>query len=106
MAGNSKESEQYRLNMLRHSEHIVSGAPPSEVTEAEQTIANYRKKQSEARESIARLRSPLPKPNLCPECWFMHGLETQMHAVPHEDPEHWDRWKCRKCSYDEDRAAR
>jgi hypothetical protein len=107
MSGSSKQSEEYRLNMLRRLEKIVDGTPPSEVAEAEKVVANYRKKQAEARQAIPRIHAKLPEPDLCPECWFMHGRRTDLYAVRHpDDPDNYDRWKCKTCGYIEDRDAR
>ena len=76
----SKESESYRLEMLRRLEEKYSKSKPSEVFEAEQVIAKYRDEQETARAAIPRLRSPLPEPNLCPQCWFLHGRRTSLTA--------------------------
>jgi len=74
----SKESESYRLQILRRLERERDGPPPSEMLEAEKVITEFRKKQSNARDAIIRLRSPLPKENLCPKCYFLHGYSVDM----------------------------
>ena len=48
----SKESESYRLDMLRRLEEKYSKPKPSEVFEAEQVIAKYRDEQETARAAI------------------------------------------------------
>jgi hypothetical protein len=101
----SKESESYRLEMLRRLEEKYSKSKPSEVFEAEQVIAKYRDEHENARAAILRLRSPLPKPNLCPQCWFLHGSSTFMTARVHPDPDKYDRRRCRACGHIEDREA-
>jgi hypothetical protein len=70
MATGSKESESYRLEMLRRLKDKDRHTPPPEVAEAEKIIAHYREKQAKAREAIPRLSAPLPEPDLCPQCWF------------------------------------
>ena len=101
-----KESETYRLEMLRRLERINSEPPPPEVLEAQKVIAKHREKQAEAREAIPRLRAPLPEPNLCPECYYLHGNRTFLTAVPHPDSANFDRMKCVSCGYIEDRSVR
>ena len=58
------------------------------------------------REAIMRLRSPLPQPDLCPTCWFIHGMDNEQVAVHHPNPDKFDRMKCKKYNYVEDRDAR
>jgi hypothetical protein len=101
----SKESESYRLEMLRRLEEKYSKSKPSEVFEAERVIAKYRDEQETARAAIPRLRSPLPEPNLCPQCWFFHGRRTFMTPRVHPDPERYDRWLCGTCGHIEDREV-
>ena len=101
----SKESESYRLEMLRRLEEKYSKSKPSEVFEAEQVIAKYRDEQETARAAIPRLRSPLPEPNLCPQCWFLHGRRTFMTPRVHPDPERYDRRFCGTCGHIEVREA-
>jgi hypothetical protein len=106
MARSGKEGESYRLQMLRRLEKIDKGTPPSEVTEAEQTIAKYRQKQAEARDAIPRLRASLPYPDLCPQCWFMHGKQSELLAARHPDPDNFDMWECRVCGYSDEQELR
>jgi hypothetical protein len=74
----SKESESYRLEMLRHLKEKYGNAKPSEVLEAEQVIAKYREEKARAGEQIPRLEAGPPTPNACPRCWSMNGHE---HAL-------------------------
>jgi rubredoxin len=106
MARSGKEGESYRRQMLRRLEQIDSGPTPSEVTEAQKTIAQYRQKQAEARQAIPRLRAPLPHPDLCPQCWFIHGEESPLHAARHPDPDNFDMWECRVCGYSDEQEIR
>jgi len=101
----SKESESYRLQMLRHLEQENSGPLPPEVTEAERVIAEYRKKQAKARDAIPRASAPLPEPNICPRCWIDHGVKFLMSPISGEgrDTTRHDYWRCRKCQYEERR---
>ena len=54
---------------------------------------------------IPRLRSPLPEPNLCPQCWFLHGRRTFMTPRVHPDQDRYDRRVCGACRHIEDREA-
>jgi hypothetical protein len=98
VARNSKESETYRLEMLRHFQKIDSGTPPAEVLEAEKVIANYRKEKEQTHETISRLETGLPKPDLCPECFYLHGVESSMRPIPSEEPK-IDKFRCNKCDF-------
>lgn len=97
--GSSEESESYRLQMLRRLENKYSNAKPAKVREAEKVIAQFREEEARERETIARLRSPLPEPDLCPECWFLHANLSKLYAVPADDPKKFDRMKCGQCGY-------
>ena len=101
----SKESESYRLQMLRRLEDKYGKAKPAEVLEAEKVIAKHRAEQEEARNAIPRLRSPLPEPNLCSPCWFIHGRRSYLVGIPHLDHKNYDRMKCPECKEFEDRDA-
>ena len=69
----SKESENYRLQMLRRFKRERDGPPPAEVLEAEKMVAQFREKQAKAKEVVLRLEKPPPKPNLCSECFYIHN---------------------------------
>ncbi len=101
----SKESESYRLEMLRSFEQKNDKPDPPEVLEAQKVIAKHRAEQAQAREAIPRLRTPLPKPDLCPECYYLHGRSVTLEAASHPNPAKYDRMKCSICGYAEDRAA-
>jgi hypothetical protein len=98
----SKESESRRLQMLRRFKRERDGPPPAEVLEAEKVVAQFRKKQTKAKEVVLRLEKPLPNPNLCFECFYIHNRESLMRSKPHPDPNHFDLWKC-DCGYEEER---
>jgi hypothetical protein len=99
----SKESESYRLQMLRRFERENSGAPPPEVLEAQKVVADFGKKQASAKEVADRLRAPLPKPDLCPQCYYLHARTNPMHSIPHPDHNRFDLWRCDVCRYEEER---
>jgi len=101
----SKESESYRLQMLRYLEEKYGNAKPAEVLEAEKVIAKFREEETRDRKAIARLRTPLPKPDLCPECYYLHDRSVTLEAMRHRDPKNYDRMGCRICDYAEDRPA-
>jgi hypothetical protein len=97
----SKESESYRLEMLRRLEQESSSPPPPEVLKAEQIVAAFRVKQAKARDAVLRLRSPLPKGNPCPKCYYLFDMEVQMAPIAHPEPSRFDMWKCQSCFYEE-----
>jgi rubredoxin len=101
----SKESDSYRLTMLRRFEQINGAPAPSEVLEAEKVVAKFREEQARARETIHRLRSPLPKEDSCPACHYLHDREVLLVSVEHDDPRHFELWKCNVCGYEEERKA-
>ena len=102
----SEESESYRLKMLRRLERERDGPLPPKVLEAEKVIADFRKKQAQARDAIIRLSSPLPKNDLCPKCYFLHGRSVIMEPRMHSDPDRFDLMECPKCGHNEERELR
>lgn len=102
----SEQSESYRLQMLRRLQNRYSKGNPPEVLEAEQVIAKFRKEKAGAAEQIKRLSAPLPEPDLCPTCWFMHGRRIPLEARLHPNPDEFDRMVCTQCNHVEDRSAR
>ncbi|MDE3181006.1 MAG: hypothetical protein KGM47_15270 [Acidobacteriota bacterium] len=101
----AEKSESYRLQMLRRLQNRYSQGDPPEVLEAEETIAKFREQKARDREAIKRLSAPLPEPNLCPECWFIHGRTSPLRAVPHPEPKKFDRFVCDQCNYVDDRPG-
>ena len=77
----SKESESYRLYVLRDLQNRYGKGDPPEVLEAQKVIAEFREKQAEAEKAISRVEAGLPKPDLCPKCWFTKGHESILYAV-------------------------
>jgi hypothetical protein len=102
----SKESEKYRLDMLRHLGREYGETPPAKIAEAEKVIADYRKGKAHAEAIRARLPLPLPEPNLCPACFYEHDNRSPLIAVAAPDPTKLDRMICRTCGYLEDRDVR
>jgi hypothetical protein len=51
--------------------------------EAEKAIANLREQKARDREAITRLGAPLPEPDICSTCWFMHGRRVSLMIVSH-----------------------
>lgn len=97
----SKESESYRLNMLRQLQGEDQQSPPPKVAEAEKVIAQYRARQQQCREQIARLGTPLPNPDACPSCYYDHGHTSIMTPQPSESDA--DIFAC-NCGYSEERS--
>jgi hypothetical protein len=98
----SKESESYRLHMIRRFKRERDGPPPPEVSEAEEVVARFRKKQAKAEGALLRLEKPLPKPDLCPQCYYIRARESSLRSKPHPNPNGSDLWKC-DCGYEEER---
>ena len=101
-----KQSEEYRLQMLRRLENRYGNDKPTEVLEAEEVIAKFRQEKARDRQAITRLSSPLPEPNLCPSCWFIHGRKIHLTHAPHPNSAKFDRQICPQCNYIEDTAAK
>lgn len=100
--GRGEESESYRTQMLRRLKEKNRRGPPAEVLEAKKVIASFREQETRDREIQARLSLPLPNPHSCPQCFYLHGREALLYAVPHPEPRKFDRWKCNHCSYVDD----
>lgn len=98
----SKESESYRLEMLRRLKHEYGETPPPEVLKAQHVIADYRQRKAAADPVIARASAPLPEPDLCPSCWIDHERRSKLIAIPHKDPARFDAWECPVCEYFEE----
>jgi hypothetical protein len=103
--GASKESDSYRLKMLRYLKAKYSNAKPPEVFEAERVIAKFREEEARDRGAITRLNSPLPEPDMCQPCWFLKGVHSKLQNIAADDPKHFDRWICRTCGDWEDRRT-
>jgi hypothetical protein len=101
----SEEGNENRRHIIRGLEQRYQHAKAKALqTETESAQA---KRELEAMEA-ARLRTQLPFPagDVCPECWLIHGNITELYPVPHDDPEHYDRMRCKApCGYFEDRST-
>src|SRR5574337_276902 len=99
----SKESESYRLQVLRRLKQKDSGPPPSEVLEAEKVIAKHREEQAQARAAIPRASAPLPNDGRCPDCHIYHNIRSILVPEIHPESEKgFDRLRCPICGYTED----
>lgn len=101
----SEQSEEYRLEMLRRLKKKYSDPDPPEVLEAKKVITKHGEEKAKAGPQITRLGSPLPSPDLCPQCWFMNGHRVALRAVQHPQPEKFDRVRCGECGYEADTEA-
>jgi hypothetical protein len=99
----SKETDDYRLGMLRKLREKASGKASAQVLDAEKVIAKHRDELDKTRAAIPRFEEPLPTANICPRCWGLDGVQNLLKATFHPDPDNFDRMKCTKCSYYEDR---
>jgi hypothetical protein len=105
MSRMSKESEEYRIEMLRRLENEDSGATPPEVLEAEKVISEYRDKKVQIIKKKLRLRLPLPNPDLCPQCFYPHGKTSLMQPIP-SGTAPTDIFECKTCGYIQERNPR
>lgn len=76
-----KESEAYRTETLQRLQEKIRYGKSAEVFEAEKLIAKFREEQAEIHDAIARLGSPLPEADACPECYYFHGLTIIMQST-------------------------
>ena len=90
-----KESEEYRLNMLRSMENKYDQSKPPEVLEAEEVIAKFSQEQERARAVILRLKTTKCPSSECFRCFFLRGLSVDLKAIPGDD--NFDRFRCPKC---------
>lgn len=95
--GGRKESEEYRLQMLRRLEQENAKPDPPEVSEAKKVIAKNRQKKLDRSQQIKRLRTPLPEPDLCPKCYYLHGVTVELK--PRESQTDKDLFRCPRCHY-------
>ncbi len=99
----SKETDTYRLGKLRELKEKVNGKASPEVRDAEKVIEKHRAELDKARAAIPLFEGPLPTADICPRCWGFDGVQNRLKAASHPDSENFDRMKCSKCSYHEDR---
>jgi hypothetical protein len=99
----SEESESHRLKMLRRLQQKDNNPPPPKVMQAEKVIAKYREQKERDHQTLMRLNSPLPEPNLCPDCFYIHDRCSLLMQILGDDPVHFDTWKCETCTYKERR---
>jgi hypothetical protein len=84
--------------MLRRLERESSNPPPPEVLE----VADFRDKIAANQKALQRLKLPLPHPNACPKCFYLHGTTSIMRAIGHPNPNKFDLWKC-DCGFEQER---
>ena len=69
---------------------------------AEEDAAQAELQMTKIETALLRAKVPQSHVNICIECWIIHGRESDLYAVPHEDPSHYDRMKCKICGYVQD----
>ena len=72
------------------------------IAEEQSRVARFRK-QANAQEVLLRLEKSLPKPNLCPECYYIRATASCLRSKPRSNAAS-DLWKC-DCGYVEDREV-
>ena len=91
-------AETYRMQMFRRVQNRRH--------KTKEQIEKLQKEYANDEAAAARLDSPLPEPNICPECWFMHGRKTQTRPRVHPtQPALYDRRDCPQCNWVEDQPA-
>jgi rubrerythrin len=98
-----EESERYRRETLRRLKEMNRRPPPTEVLEAQKMVATFREKQAREREAIARLSSPLPDPELCRECYYLHARFSTLTPIPSEADADW--FECPSCGHRQERFS-
>lgn len=91
-----KQAEQYKAGILRHLEQEDHQSPPSEVTEAQNIIAQFEQRNKERITQIQRARSPLPPGNPCPTCFVKRGITSHMSPISSDNTD-IDLFKCKTC---------
>ena len=60
-------------------------------------------KQVEIEAARFRLQFPLPARNICPVCWYEHGVRSPLIRQPARPK--MDAWRCSACGYEEENKA-
>ena len=64
-----------------------------------QEAAELQAEEMANNEKLARLGSPLPEPDLCPQCYYLHGIRSPLRPIEHPNSERFDRIECRRCRH-------
>lgn len=101
-----EQNDEYRREVIRRLED-QDRELEAKAKKAEAEAAQARQQRSELEVALRRAQLPFPPGDPCPLCWIMHGRDSQLYPVPHEEPEKYDRMKCGSegCNYVEDREA-
>lgn len=97
-----RKNEQELREIVRRLEQEDLQAD-SDLAEANARVAEAKTRKKNIQAKRRRAERPFPSDEICPHCWVDHGKISPLHAIPHEDPKHYDRWRCRACGYDDDR---
>ena len=85
----------FRNSRLKTLSRKKSGKKPSKILEAEKIIAKYREEQENLEPQLSRLESSECPDSVCPKCFYMHGLHSQLEPIEGDDD--YDRFRCSKC---------
>lgn len=99
----SEQGEEYRREIIRRLEREDQELE-AKTREAEAESAEAKREREALKAAHLRAQLPFPPGDPCPSCWIMHGQDSQLYAVPHDDPDQYDRMKC-SCGYYEDREV-
>ena len=95
---------QHRREIIGRLEYQYKQAQTKH-SDAEANAAKAKGQMMEIEAALLRAERFPNRPDVCPECWIIHGRESDLYAVPHEDPAHFDRMQCGTCGYFENRTT-
>jgi DNA repair exonuclease SbcCD ATPase subunit len=98
----SEQGDEYRREIVRRLEQEKQNRDAKRA-ELEQAKAKLEAEDRASAGAMLRAQAPSLLSDICPSCWIKHGRKSKLHAVQHEDPDHYDRMQCRSCDYFEDR---
>lgn len=98
-----EDRDQNRREIVRGLEHQDRDLE-AKAEKAEADAAQFRRQREDLQAARLRAQGSASPADECEACWIMHGRRSKLKAVPHEDPDHWDRLQCedRDCGYFED----
>lgn len=89
--------EEYRLMLLKKANHILSGKPPDEVLEAQKVIAEFGKKQEQAKFVVSQANAQHCPSLCCPLCFFQSGTTVHLKITPSNTDV--DLFECPSCGH-------
>jgi hypothetical protein len=90
-----KFAREFRDSSLKAISRKKHGKKPAEVLEAEKIITKFREEQKNLEFSLPRLDSLECSDSVCPKCFYLHGLTSELTPIDGDDLV--DRFRCKKC---------